>query len=248
MSVYLKVLPAVMLEPDILLKLGIKITAIVRDSLILDRRMEEICSALDREGRTLNEVIKRNTALVFTGEIDEAAIACEKSCSILKAAIQVHFLRQNPENIAEIQLLHQIIEKPGKISNRTVYAISSERIKDIIENLDTLEAQEALSTLHLESFYEELKTAYERLESVLFESRFTPQPEQLPTLRSSIALYGMLLDSLIANVRFENYQLLHRVQSVLFQIETVVSEAVSISVKRQKEQHPFQVTSQQALA
>lgn len=237
-----------MLEPDILLDLGKQITSIVRDSLILDRRMEEICTALDREGRMLSEVIDRNNSIIYTGEIDDAAIACEKACSLLKAAIQVYFLQHNSNTVTATQLLHQIIESHGRVTNKSAGAISSERIKDILDGLETNDAQAALATLHLVSFYEDLKIAFERLEATLFEKRFTTQPEKLPTLRSSVALYGMLIDTLIANVRFENYQLLHRVQSVLSQIETVISKAVSDSVHRQKEQPQFAIESQQAFA
>ena len=248
MSVYLKVLPAVMLEPDILLNLGQKITSIVRESLILDRRMEEICTALEREGRTLQEVIERNNTMVFTGEIEEAAIASEKACSLFKAVVQLLFLQQNEEYSSHVQLLYETLEKPGKISNKTIYSISSERIRDIVEKLDTEEAREAIVALHMEHFFEDLKSSFDHFETVLFECRFTPKTEQLPTIRSSIALYGMLLDTLIVNVRFENYQLLHRVQSVLSRIETVVTEAVAESVSRQKDRKQFPATIEQALA
>ena len=235
MSVYLKVVPAVMLEPDILLDLGNKITSLVRESLILDRRMEEICASIEREGRTLEKIISRNSDLVSTGEIEEAAIACEKSCSLLKAAVQLHFLQQNPEHSEAVGLLHTIFEKPAKISNKTVYSLSRERIRDIIDHLDTLEAGEALSLLHLDDFFEDLKIRFDRFELILFQNNTSAPPDNIPTLRSSIALYGMLLDTLIANVRFENYQLLHRVQSILSRIETILSSAVTRSVERQRQ-------------
>jgi hypothetical protein len=248
MSVYLKVLPAVMLEPDILLNLGKKITSIVRESLILDRRMEEICTAIDREGRTLTEVIHRNNSVTFTGELDDAAIACEKSCSLLRAAVQVYFLHQNPENISAVQCLHQILEKKESSGKKSSNALSSDRFKDIIVELESYDAQSALEMLHLVSFYDALKIAYERYEATIFERRFAPQTELLPTLRSSIALYGMLIDTLIANVRFENYRLLHRVQSVLSQIEIVINEAVSVSARQQKKLPHLDMIPQQAIA
>ena len=235
MSVYLKVVPAVMLEPDILLALGRKITSLVRDSLILDRRMEEICSSIEREGRTLDRIIIRNNDLVSTGEVEEAAIACEKSCSLLKTAVGFHFLRQDPDHLAAIRLLYPIFEKPARISQKNAYSLSSERIRDIIDNLDTIEAREALSLLHLDAFYEDLKHRFDRFASMLAsDETFSASHEHLPTLRSSIALYGMLLDTLIANVRFENYQLLHRVESILSKIETILSEGITESVERQR--------------
>ena len=235
MSVYLKVVPAVMLEPDILLDLGINITSLVRKSLILDLRMEEICNSIDREGRTLDKIISRNAGNPLTGEIDEAAIACEKSCSQLKAAVQLHYLQPPGMYPDEVQLLHGIFEKPAKISSKNAYSLSSERISDIIGHLESIAAQEALSTLHLDGFYDDLKSKFEVFESMLAATPAPEVPEQLPTLRSSIALYGMLLDTLIANVRFENYRQLHRVQSILSQIETVISGAVDASVKKQHE-------------
>ena len=225
-----------MLEPDILLALGRKITSLVRDSLILDRRMEEICSSIEREGRTLDRIINRNNDLVSTGEVEEAAIACEKSCSLLKTAVGFHFLRQDPEHLAAIRLLYPIFEKPARISQKNAYSLSSERIRDIIDNLDTIEAREALSLLHLNTFYEDLKRRFDRFASMLAsdETFSASHEQQLPTLRSSIALYGMLLDTLIANVRFENYQLLHRVESILSKIETILSEGITESVERQR--------------
>ena len=232
MSVHLKVVPAVMLEPDILLDLGINITSLVRSSLILDHRMEEICNSIDREGRTLDKIISRNTSDSSTGRIDEAAIACEKSCSLLKAAVQLHYLQETNICSDEIHLLYTLFEKPAKISTKNAYSLSSERIRDIIGHLDTIEAREALSLLHLTAFYEDLKNKFDVFQSMLTATPDFEVPEQLPTLRSSIALYGMLLDTLLANVRFENYRQLHRVESILSQIETIIAQAIEASVKK----------------
>lgn len=224
-----------MLEPDILLNLGTQITSLVRNSLILDRRMEELCASIDREGRTLERIINRNTAFAEKGEVEEAAISCEKSCSLLKAAIQLHFLQQAPEFTDAVRLLYSILEKPTKFSNKNAYSLSSDRIRDIIDNLDSIEAREALTALHLDSFFNDLTTRFDRFQGLLREGDCQDQSEQLPTLRSSISLYGMLLDTLIANVRFENYQLLHRVQSILAKIEGIISEAIIRSVERQQQ-------------
>lgn len=242
MSVYLKVVPAVMLEPDILLDLGNNITSVVRSSLILDQRMEEICASIDREGRTLDKIISRNADQLSTGKTDEAAIACEKSCSLLKAAVQLHYLKQSEMYSEEIQHLYDLFEKPVKISSKNAYSLSSERIRDIIEHLDTIESREALALLHLEDFYLELKNKFETFAALLSDEPVPETSGQLPTLRSSIALYGMLLDTLIANVRFENYHQLHRVESILSQIETVIAEAVTASVQRQRNRLPTTLT------
>ncbi len=237
-----------MLEPDILLNLGTQITSLVRNSLILDRRMEELCASIDREGRTLKRIISRNTSFAEKGTIEEAAISCEKSCSLLKAAVQLHFLQQDPEFTDMVRLLYSILEKPTKISNKNAYSLSSERIRDIIANLDSIEAREALATLHLDSFFNDLTTRFDRFQGLLREGDDQDQNEQLPTLRSSISLYGMLLDTLIANVRFENYQLLHRVQSILAKIEGIISEAVIRSVERQQQRDRRSIEPEPAFA
>jgi hypothetical protein len=239
MSVYLKVLPAVLLDPEVLLELGQKICTIVRESLILDRRMEEICTALEREGRTLKEVIARNICSPYTADLDDAAIACEKACSLLKAGIQLNVLHHNQEYRMPAQRLLHSIDNQGKYIQKTGYDISNDRIRDIIVNLESPKMQQALVSLKLHELFNDLIEAYNRFESIKLENGVISKEEQMPTLRSTIALYGMLIDTLIANVRFENYQLLHRVESVLTKIETAVAEAMEINITRQKSETDF---------
>jgi hypothetical protein len=234
MSVYLKVLPAVLLDPDILLIIGQKICSIVRETLILDRRMEEICAAIEREGRTLTEVLARNVTSPFAADFDVAVLACEKACSLLKAGVQLNLLNNDSERGSSALLLYNTLEKQAKHAHKAVYNISGDRIRDIIVNLESDLMQQSLLQLGLYPFFEDLKEAYERFETIQIENKLSQKKEQLPTLRSTVALYGMLIDTLIANVRFENYQLLHRVESVLLRIEAVVAEAMETTIKRQK--------------
>ncbi|MBN1578093.1 MAG: hypothetical protein JW913_16145 [Chitinispirillaceae bacterium] len=231
MSVYLKVLPAVLLDPDVLLILGRKICSIVRETLILDRRMEDICNAIEREGRTLSEVLDRMTASPFAADLDEAALACEKACSLLKAGIQLNLLVSDSERGIQAFLLYNAIENQGKYIQKDGYQ-PGDRISTIIVNLESDQMQQALLSLNLYPFFEDLKETYGRFETIQLENTLFPKTEQLPTLRSTVALYGMLVDTLIANVRFENYQLLHRVETVLIRIETVVAEATETIVQR----------------
>jgi hypothetical protein len=233
MSVYLKVLPAVLIEPEVLLDLGQKICLIVRDSLILDRRMEDICKAIEREGRTLKEVINRDTTSPFTADLDDAALACEKACSLLKTAIQLNLFHPDAVRASKAVSLYDIFEGKRKSSTRNSSSIVSDRIRDIITALGTDQMQEALTALNLQESYKVLQGAFQKCETVFFENNLLHKNEQLPTLRSTIALYGMLIDTLIANVRFDNYQLLHRVESVLVRIEAVVAEAMRATVTRQ---------------
>ena len=232
MSVYLKVLPAILLEPDVLLKLGQSICMIVRESLILDRRMDELCTALEREGRTLKEVINRNNRTPNSAYFDEAAIACEKACALLKAGIQLYVLHQDPVYRIPAQKLLISIDCQGRHLQKSGYNISNDRIRDIIVNLESPQMQQALTVLKINLLYNDLKESYTRLESIRFETECIDRPEQMPTLRSTIALYGMLIDTLIANVRFENYQMLHRVESVLLRIEAAVSDAMTKTVSQ----------------
>ena len=233
MSVYLKVLPAVLLDPDVLLILGQKICSIVRETLILDRRMEEICIAIEREGRTLNDVIDRITTTPFSSALDDAALGCEKVCSLLKAGIQLNLFLPDSKRVAQASLLYNVLENQDKCIQSEGYQCS-DRMSDILRTLEADQMQQALLYLDLLPFYHELKDVYKRFETVLFENSLIKQPDQLPNLRSTIALYGMLVDTLIANVRFENYQLLHRVEIVLKRIETAIGEATNTMVQRQK--------------
>lgn len=233
MSVYLKVLPAVLLAPEVLLDLGQKICLIVRDTLILDRRMEDICNAIEREGRTLKEVIDRDTTSPFTADLDDAALCCEKACSLLKAAIQLHLFHSDALHVSNAMLLYQVMEGKAKRSSRNGSTAVSDRIREIITALGSEPMQRALVSLNLQSDFNELQCAFQKCETICFENNLLHKTEQLPTLRSTIALYGMLIDTLIANVRFENYQLLHRVETVLARIETVVAEAMEVTVRRQ---------------
>jgi hypothetical protein len=233
MSVYLKVLPAVLLEPDVLLDLGQKICLIVRDTLILDRRMEDICNAIEREGRTLKEVIDRDTTSPFTADLDEAALSCEKACSLLKAAVQHNLFDADSPRVSSAMQLYGVLEGKRKNSSRSGNSPVSERIRDIITSLGTEQMQQALTMLHLQKNFQTLRDTFQTCETVYFENNLLHKTEQLPTLRSIIALYGMLIDTLIANVRFENYLLLHRVETVLARIETVVAEAMEETVRRQ---------------
>jgi hypothetical protein len=248
MSVYLKVLPAVLLDPDVLLELGQKICTIVRDSLILDRRMEEICASIEREGRTLRFVIERNKTSPFTADLDDAAIVCEKACSLLKAGLQTILLQNNPEHHSEALKLHHAIEEFEKSCQKQGYDNSGDRIKEIVVNLGKEEFQHYLYNLNLYSFFDDLKAAYQRFETIKMENNLIQKSEQLPTLRSTIALYGMLIDTLIANVRFENYQLLHRVESVLTQIEKVVSEAMRTTLEKQKVSKNYSSSAESVMA
>lgn len=234
MSVYLKVLPAVLLDPDVLLELGQKVCTIVRDSLILDRRMEEICTSIEREGRTLRFVIERNKTSPFAADLDNAAIACEKACSLMKAGLQTILLHKNSEHHPDALKLHHSIEDFEKSCHKKGYDNSGERIREIVVNFEKEEFQRSLYLLNLHPFFEDLKEAYHRFETIKTENELIRESERLPTLRSTIALYGMLIDTLIANVRFENYQLLHRVESVLTQIEKVVSEAMKSTLQKEK--------------
>ncbi|MBN1308807.1 MAG: hypothetical protein JXA18_12865 [Chitinispirillaceae bacterium] len=233
MSVYLKVLPAVLLDPDVLLVLGRKICSIVRETLILDHRMEEICTAIEREGRTLNEVLDRITISPFAAELDEAALACEKACSLLKAGIQLNLLVSDPERVSQALLLHNAIENQNRYIRKNGYR-PVDRIRTIIVNLESEQMQRALLSLNLYPFFDDLKKAYERFDTLQLEHALVPKTTKLPTLRSTIALYGMLVDSLIANVRFENYQLLHRAELVITRMEAVVAEATETMVQRHK--------------
>ena len=230
MSAYLKVLPAVLLDPEVLFFLGQKISLIVRDNLLLDPRLEDICSAIEREGRTLCEVIARSSPVI--SDMDRAAIACEKSCSLLKTGIQLNLFQNDPERRAAAQLLLNAIENPEKYLQKSGYDISNDRIRDIIVNLESDSMAQALEKLHLNHFYDELKEKYRQFEVILIENPVDRNIETLPTLRSTIALYGLLIDTLIANVRFENYRLLHRVEPVLARIECVVSEALETTLKQ----------------
>lgn len=227
MSAYLKVLPAVLLEPEVLFSLGQKLCLIVRDSLLLDARMEDICSAIEREGRTLNEVISRST--IYSSDIDRAAIACEKAVSLLKTGVQIHLFQEDEHRHATAMVLNSTIENPGKHLSKSGYTISGDRIRDIIINLESERMQQALSELHLVAFFEDLKKCYRQYEIIQLENEVNHKEEILPTLRSTVSLYGMLIDTLIANVRFENYRLLHRVDPVISRIETVVNEAVEMT-------------------
>lgn len=230
MSAYLKILPAVLLEPDVIYFLGQKLCLIVRDTLILDPRMEDICSAIEREGRTLCEVLSRKTT--YASEIDHLAIACEKSCSLLKTGIQLNLFQSIPERHTAALMLFNTIENPDKYLLKTGYDISGDRIRDIVVNLESEQMQRALQKLHMSDFFEDLKQKYQQFEIIQLENEVNHKPEMLPTLRSTIALYGMLIDTLITNVRFENYRLLHRVESVLNRIEAVVAEAIEATYKK----------------
>ena len=247
MSVYLKVLPAVLLDPDVLLQLGQNITSIVRNSLILDRRMEELCDAIDREGRTLNEVLLRNQLTPIHADVDHAAIGCERACSLLKAGIQQYLFHPEADFRSSALKLHITIKQVKDEVKSSGYDISGNRIKVILERLASKELQIFLTNLNLLPFYTALKSQYTTFSETLHEYKLLQQREQLPTLRSTIALYGMLIDTLIANVRFENYQLLHRVQSVLTQIELVVSEAMETMIERQNESNDIAVESEDAI-
>lgn len=233
MSVYLKVLPAVLLEPGVLLDLGQKICLIVRDTLILDRRMEDICKAIEREGRTLKEVIDRDTTSPFTADLDEAALSCEKACSLLKAAIQQNLFIADSVRVSNAMQLYKIMEGKRKHSSRSGNSPVSDRIREIIVVLGSVQMQQILASLQLMDLYRYLQTAFQKCETIYLENNLLHKTEQLPTLRSIIALYGMLIDTLIANVRFENYQLLHRAETVLARIENVVAEAMEETVRRQ---------------
>jgi len=230
MSAYLKVLPAVLLDPEVLFFLGQKICLIVRDSLILDQRLDDICTAIEREGRTLCEVISRTTPQAT--DIDRAAIACEKSCSLLKTGIQLNLLLNDPERHAAALLLINTIENPEKYLKKSGYDISNDRIRDIIVNLESESMLKALEMLNLIHFFEELKEGYRQFEVIQIENEANRKPELLPTLRSTVSLYGILIDTLIANVRFENYRLLHKVEPILNRIETVIAEALEASCKQ----------------
>lgn len=247
MSVYLKVVPAVLLDPDILLRLGQSICTIVRSSLILDRRMEEICDAIEREGRTLNEVILHNQLTPLHADLDMAAIGCERAYSLLKAGIQQNVLHCESQYRSSAMVLHQTIQKIREENRSGGYDISGNRIKIIIDRLSTEEVQAVLIKLDLIHLFNSLNTEYERFSKLLAEYNHLGQPEQLPTLRSTMALYGMLIDTLIANVRFENYQLLHRVESILMQIESVMTEAMEIMVDRQNETHTTSIDNREAM-
>jgi hypothetical protein len=232
MSVYLKVLPAVLLDPDVLLHLGQNICAIVRHSLILDRRMEELCDAIEREGRTLNEVILRNQLTPIHADLDMATIGCERACSLLKAGIQQYLFHDESDYRSSALILHRTIRKVREENQAGGYDISGNRIKVIIDRFSTEKIQTVLTHLDLTHLFHSLKTEYQKFSALLKEFNLLKQSEQLPTLRSTMALYGMLIDTLIANVRFENYQLLHRVESILCQIESVVTEAMETMIER----------------
>ncbi len=239
MSLYLKVIPAVLLEPDVLLCLGRKICSIVRDSLILDRRMEEICLALEREGRTFGQVIARNNTSAITANLDEAAVACEKSCSLLKAGIQLNLLNHDEQYRIPAHLLQIAIELHGNDPRRQESTEPGNRIRNIIATLETEQMLKALQILNLQRLFEDLKNAFQKFEAILAEKNRIHEQAQMPSLQSTIALYGMLVDTLIANVRFENYQLLHRVESVLMRIETAVKKAMEINIERQREERHY---------
>lgn len=247
MSVYLKVLPAVLLDPDVLLELGQSISSIVRNSLILDRRMEELCDSMDREGRTLNEVLIRNQLTPVHADLDHAAIGCERACSLLKAGIQQFLFHSDASFRSSALNLYHTIQKVRNGVKTSGYDISEDRIKEILKHLDSKEAQNNLTKLDLLPFYDVLKSEFTTFSKTLQEFKLLQHPEQLPSLRSTIALYGMLIDTLIANVRFENYQLLHRVQSILTQIESVVSNAMETMIERLNETDTTPVESEEAM-
>lgn len=230
MSAYLKVLPAVLLDPEVLFFLGQKICLIVRDTLMLDPRLEDICTAIEREGRTLCEVISRTTPQAT--DIDRAAIACEKSCSLLKTGIQLNLFQNDPERHAAALQLLATMENPEKYLKRSGYDISNDRIRDIIVNLESQHMIKALYMLNLLHFFEELKESYRQFEIIQIENEVNRKNEVLPTLRSTISLYGILIDTLIANVRFENYRLLHKVEPVLDRIETAITEALEATYRQ----------------
>lgn len=233
MSAYLKIMPAVLLDPDVLFLLGQKICIIVRDTLLLDPRMEDICSAIEREGRTLCEVLSRTSPL--STNLDQATISCEKACSLLKFGIQLNLLQDDAERHAAAINLISTLENSEKHLQKNGYDISGDRIRDIIVNLESDQMQQALLKLNLQTFFDTLKEKYRQFEIVQIENEINHKPEALPTLRSTVSLYGMLIDTLIANVRFENYRLLHRVEPVLARIETAVTEAMETVFKQNKE-------------
>lgn len=233
MSVHLKVLPAVLIDPDVLLATGIKICTLVRQALILDHYMEEICCAIDQEGRTLSEVLSRTRSAPFLAEQDQLEIACGKACSLLKTAVQLNLFQNDPERQDAAHLIQNVFDHLDKQSARQGYDISSDRIRDSIVNLESDQLKEAIATINCQHFFEQLVETYQRYETAQMQTSYLAHAEQIPSLRSTIGLYGMLIDTLIANVRFENYRLLHRVESVLMQIETVLIEATESATSSQ---------------
>lgn len=233
MSVHLKVLPAVLIDPDVLLATGKKICLIVRNALILDHRMEEICCAIDQEGRTLSEVLSRTRFAPCIAEQDQLGIACGKACSLLKTAVQLNLFQNDPERQEAAHQIQTVFDLLDKQSARHGYDISSDRIRDSLINLESDQLQEAIATINCQPFFEQLSETYQRYETAQLQTSYLAHAEQIPSLRSTIGLYGMLLDTLIANVRFENYRLLHRVEAVLVQIETVLIEATESAANNQ---------------
>ncbi len=243
MSVLLKSVPTVLFDPDVLLELGQKICRIIRETLILDPKMEDICNAVEREGRTLKDILERNKASTFTKEYEETAMRCERAYILLKTAIRINCFRNDSEHSNHALSLYKVFETPIKKRKRWI-----ERIKEVIVILETAQMQNALMYLELLPFYRELKEEFERYETFRQESALINQPDPLPSIRAAASLYGDLLDTLTANVRFVNYQMIHQAELVVNRIESVVNEAVITMIKRQKHKRKNTSTPEIAVA